>query len=163
MLSNFERFETLTRSVTTTSDKIRVLGREGVRTAVIAKYLNIRHQHARNVLVAAGLYRDGRDSTHAAQPSVQPGAEEQDQCAWLEISADGTVKLPPQLLKASGLSLGDRAHVRLSADSLEILSKQAALKRAQAMVRKYVPEGASLVDDLIAERRREAQMEAEGR
>jgi len=34
--------------------------------------------------------------------------------------------------------------------------------RAQALVRQYVPEGRSLSDELIAERRREAQRESEG-
>jgi deoxyribodipyrimidine photolyase len=33
------------------------------------------------------------------------------------------------------------------------------IKRAQALVRRYIPEGRSLADELIAERRAEAQQE----
>jgi vacuolar-type H+-ATPase subunit H len=33
------------------------------------------------------------------------------------------------------------------------------VERARAIVRKYVPEGVSLVDELIADRRREAEEE----
>ena len=40
-----------------------------------------------------------------------------------------------------------------------LISPRLAIKRAQALVRAYVPEGVSLVDDLIAERRREAALE----
>ena len=36
------------------------------------------------------------------------------------------------------------------------LSAAERISRAQAIVRKYVPEGVSLVDELIADRRREA-------
>jgi hypothetical protein len=35
----------------------------------------------------------------------------------------------------------------------------AAIRRAQAMMRQYAPEGASVVDELIAERRAEAAKE----
>ena len=49
----------LTKGLATKSDKIRELGRCGVPTAEIARYLGIRYQHARNVLVAAGLHAPG--------------------------------------------------------------------------------------------------------
>jgi hypothetical protein len=44
----------------------------------------------------------------------------------------------------------------MSEDGIEILSRRAALKRAHSIARQFVPEGVSLVDELIAERRREA-------
>ena len=40
-----------------------------------------------------------------------------------------------------------------------VFSRREQLRRAQALVRKYVPENVSLVDELIAERRAEAARE----
>lgn len=37
--------------------------------------------------------------------------------------------------------------------------RQSAIAKIQAMVRRYVPEGKSLVDELIADRRAEAERE----
>jgi hypothetical protein len=42
-------------------------------------------------------------------------------------------------------------------DGFHLLTIPAAVRKAQAMVRRFVPEGVSLVDELIAERRREAE------
>lgn len=42
----------LTSGLTTKSEKIRVLADHGVPRSDIARYLNIRYQHVRNVLVA---------------------------------------------------------------------------------------------------------------
>jgi len=49
--------ERVTAGLTTKSDKIRALSRHGVPTAEIARLLGIRYQHARNVLVEAGLHK----------------------------------------------------------------------------------------------------------
>ncbi len=43
---------------------------------------------------------------------------------------------------------------------MRVLSRTAALRELQAQVRRYVPEGVSLVDELLAERRAEAAEEA---
>jgi hypothetical protein len=40
-----------------------------------------------------------------------------------------------------------------------VLTSREAIKRAQAVVRSYVPEGTSLSDELIADRRKEAKLE----
>jgi hypothetical protein len=50
--------------------------------------------------------------------------------------------------------------IELKGEELRLRSRQAAIKRVQAMVRKYLPdEGRSLADELIAERREEAARE----
>ena len=61
-----------------------------------------------------------------------------------------------------GLKGGAVVTIRMDEDGLHIQSRAQAIKRAQAIVRKYVPEGVSLVDELIAERRREAKREQAG-
>jgi hypothetical protein len=48
----------------------------------------------------------------------------------------------------------------LPAQVLEVeMAGQSAIAKIQAMVRRYVPEGKSLVDELIADRRAEAERE----
>jgi hypothetical protein len=46
----------------------------------------------------------------------------------------------------------------LEADEVES-ARQSAITKIQAMVRRYVPEGKTLVDELIADRRAEAERE----
>ena len=43
--------------------------------------------------------------------------------------------------------------------SLVLETREQGLRRARALVRKYIPEGVSLSDELIAERRLEAECE----
>ncbi len=47
----------------------------------------------------------------------------------------------------------------LEGEEVHLFTPRQAIKRAQDMVRRYVPEGVSLVDELIAERRAEAARE----
>jgi hypothetical protein len=145
----------LTQGLSTKSDKIRSLGRAGVPTSDIARFLDIRYQHARNVLKDAGLL-GGQESP--ADVEAEPGKQR----VWLEISADGSVKVPAPLLSAAGLKPGGRAFARLNGSSIEFRSKQAALDLARETVRKHVAPGVSLVDELLADRRAEALREEEG-
>jgi hypothetical protein len=152
-----ENYESWMKGLTTKSDKIRVLARHGVATADIARYLDIRYQHARNVLLRCGL--------HAPQSAVERSKEALPataaEHAWVDLSNDGSLRIPSELLNAAGLELGSSVHVRVGKDCLEVMSDAAALKRAQQIVSAYVPPGVSLVDELIAERRLESRREAE--
>ena len=49
--------------------------------------------------------------------------------------------------------------LKLDGDSLRIYSRAQAIRLAQKIVRKHVPEGLSLVDELLQERRQEAANE----
>ena len=49
--------------------------------------------------------------------------------------------------------------IELTNGELRLRSFDAALKRVQEIVRRYVPEGVSLADELIRERREEAARE----
>ena len=46
---------------------------------------------------------------------------------------------------------------------LVVETREQGLRRARALLRKYIPEGVNLSDELIADRRAEAKREAEGR
>jgi hypothetical protein len=146
-------FEKVTAGLKTKSDKIRALSRHGVPTADIARYLDIRYQHARNVLRAAGL--------HKARDAASPAATPTRSLAWVELGSDGSLTIPAGLLAKAELT-PEKVQVRLTDDGLEILSQKAALARAQAIVARHVPPGVSLVDEFIAERRREAAREDRG-
>ena len=50
---------------------------------------------------------------------------------------------------------------RLEGGEIKLLTPKAAMLRAQALVRQFVPDDVSLVDELIADRRREAAREME--
>jgi hypothetical protein len=152
-------FQTLTEGLSTKSEKIRALGRAGASTGDIARYLGIRYQHARNVLADAGLLGE-RLKAEAADAEASRRVDPEADHLWARLAADGTLTVPARFLARAGLAKGQLAHVRLTDDGVEILSQAAALRRAQQIVRKYVPEGVSLADELIAERRAEAERES---
>jgi hypothetical protein len=144
-------FDRLTAGLATKSEKMRVLARNGARTADIARYLGVRYQHARNVLKEAGLHKVAEAGVSSEPAARQP-------YAWVELGADGSLRIPAELLVAADIHPG-LVHVRLSDDGLELFSRQAALVRLQALAAPYKRPGVSEVDEFIAERRREAERE----
>ena len=72
---------------------------------------------------------------------------------------NGRVVIPAQFRKALGILEGDTLMMTLDDGMIRILTPQKAIQRVQEMVRRYVPEGVSLADELIAERRAEAARE----
>lgn len=79
--------------------------------------------------------------------------------ARLRINENGRVVIPASFRKALGIKPGDEIILQLDEDELRITTLKRRIERAQRMVRKYIRPGRSLVDELIAERRREAQNE----
>jgi AbrB family looped-hinge helix DNA binding protein len=79
--------------------------------------------------------------------------------AQLRIGDGGRVVIPAEMRAALGVKPGDTLIARVVGGELSLMSQKAAVRRAQDMVRRVVPEGVSLVDALIAERRAEAARE----
>jgi AbrB family looped-hinge helix DNA binding protein len=77
----------------------------------------------------------------------------------VKIAPGGRVVLPAEFREALGVSVGDSVVIELKDGELRLRSLDAAIKRVQETVRKYVPEGVSLADELIRERREEAARE----
>lgn len=77
----------------------------------------------------------------------------------MKVSEGGRVVIPAEIRKALNLKDGDTVLWELVDGEARITTKRERLRRAQALVRQYVPDGVSLVDELIAERRREAGRE----
>jgi antitoxin component of MazEF toxin-antitoxin module len=74
------------------------------------------------------------------------------------IEPDGKIQLPPQVLEQLDFEAGNDVEMEVEKKSLRVsLSKAERLKRAQSRVGKYVPENISLADELIEDRRREAE------
>ena len=77
----------------------------------------------------------------------------------VRIAPGGRVVIPAEFRKALGVGVGDDMVIELNGDELRLRSFDAALKGVQEIVRKYVPEGVSLADELVRERREEAARE----
>jgi hypothetical protein len=140
------------RELPTTAAKIRALAARGESRADIARALGIRYQHVRNVLMRDEEKTKSLEGTNAAE-AVLPGK--------IPVAPDGTVVLPAIATKALGLKGGDVLFVRIQDGEIHLLTKTAVARRVQALVREFVPEGVSLVDELIADRRREVEAEAQ--
>lgn len=71
----------------------------------------------------------------------------------------GKLVVPAAMRRALGLKTGDTVIVGIEDGELRVRSYQRSLEMAQALVRKYIPANVSLVDELIADRRAEAERE----
>jgi len=77
-----------------------------------------------------------------------------------KMTEGGRIVIPAEIRKKLGFEIGETFSLEIDEDdSLRISSRSQALRRAQQLFRKYVPEGVSVVDEFIAERRREADNE----
>jgi len=76
-----------------------------------------------------------------------------------KIADGGRVVIPVEYRRALGLEIGDEVILRVEDGELRIMTRAEGVKRAQRNVRKYVKGKRSLVDELIADRRVEAESE----
>lgn len=76
-----------------------------------------------------------------------------------KIGEGGRIVIPAEFRQQLGLCVGDTVTVQVVDGELRVFTLDHAIERAQRWVRTFVPEGASLVDELLAERRAEATRE----
>ena len=67
--------------------------------------------------------------------------------------------IPAAMRKLIGVSEGDELILRYRDGRLEIMTVRQAVQEAQNLVSRFVPEDRRLVDELLAERRAEAERE----
>ena len=79
--------------------------------------------------------------------------------ARTRIGEKGRVVIPAAIRKALGMDVGDVIDMRMENGELCISTRESRLRRAQEWVRRVVPPGVSLADDLSAERREAAKHE----
>jgi AbrB family looped-hinge helix DNA binding protein len=74
----------------------------------------------------------------------------------MRVNENGRVVIPAAFRKRLGIRAGDEVELRIEEDELRISTLRRNIQRAQRLVRKHVKRGASLVNELIAERRQAA-------
>ena len=75
------------------------------------------------------------------------------------LVSGGRIQVPADVRRELGLADGDAVTMRVSGGALQIRPVKGALARVQARIRRFVPQGVSLADELIAERRIASQSE----
>jgi AbrB family looped-hinge helix DNA binding protein len=73
------------------------------------------------------------------------------------IDANGRIVLPAPVRHRLGVSPGDEVVLRVEPDGVRVTTVAAAVREAQAMVRRHAGRRGSLVDDLLKWRRAEAR------
>ncbi len=73
----------------------------------------------------------------------------------MKMSEGGRVVIPIEIRQAMNLKEGDTVLWELRDGKAQLTTRMAQLHEAQAMVRRFVPAGMSLADELITERRAE--------
>jgi AbrB family looped-hinge helix DNA binding protein len=73
-----------------------------------------------------------------------------------KLDSAGRLLVPAELRESLGLRPGSTVVLRVEGDGLHIVSQYRLMEEAQAYFRQFIPEGVSLAEELIAERRREA-------
>jgi AbrB family looped-hinge helix DNA binding protein len=79
--------------------------------------------------------------------------------SWTRVDKHGRIVIPAQIREAVGLPPGTKVRLWVEDGELRLMSLDASIKRVQAMVAKYTKGRTGLVDEFIAERRREAERE----
>jgi AbrB family looped-hinge helix DNA binding protein len=75
------------------------------------------------------------------------------------MAANGRLVIPANVRSELGMQDGGNFLVHVQNEQICLEPLRAAVARAQAIVRRYVPETASLVGDLTEDRRRAAEIE----
>ncbi len=76
-----------------------------------------------------------------------------------KVTQGGRIVIPAEMRKQLGIEIGEDVNLSFEDDSVKISTKKIALKRIQDAVKLFVPQDVSIVDELIADRRKEAENE----
>ena len=76
-----------------------------------------------------------------------------------KLGKGGGIFIPTGYRRELGLEPGDEIILHLDEEGLRLYTPAQTVARAQALVRRYVSEERSLSEELISERREEAELE----
>ena len=76
-----------------------------------------------------------------------------------KLGKGGRVIVPVEYRRELGVEPGDEIILHLDEEGLRLYTPAQAVARAQALVRRYVPEERSLSEELVSERRGESARE----
>ena len=79
--------------------------------------------------------------------------------ARTRLGEKGRIVIPAAMRKALGIAKGATVDLRVEDHELRISTRESRLQRAQEDLRRYIPEGVLLSDELSAERREAAKHE----
>jgi AbrB family looped-hinge helix DNA binding protein len=82
-----------------------------------------------------------------------------DQVIRGKVSESGRVVLPAELRKEFGIKDGEEVLFSRTEHGIQITTLDQAIRHAQELVRRYIPEGVSLVDELRKDRQRDMTFE----
>lgn len=77
----------------------------------------------------------------------------------VKIVEGGKLVIPASMRRELGISAGDTVMVDIEHGELRVRSVSKALERARSILRRHIPEGVNLSDELISDRRAEAERE----
>ncbi len=135
----------------TKSAKIRALGGAGYARGDIARFLDIRYQHVRNVLVRAQEKEERAERNEAA---ASPPSQ-----VWAQVGSDGRVVIPAAYRELLGIEGSGHVFMLLEGDEVRLMGRDGALRRAQELVAPYLKDESMSTDAFLADRRREARRE----
>ena len=74
----------------------------------------------------------------------------------IRVSTRGRITIPADVRERLGMPAGGEIILTVEGDHATIMGLNAARRRAQEMVRKYIKPGTSLSEELMAERKKES-------
>lgn len=77
----------------------------------------------------------------------------------VRVIGGGKLVIPASFRRELGIDVGDTVVVEMADGELHIRSLSASVRRAQGIIREFVPEGIGLVDQLLEDRRKQAGSE----
>jgi AbrB family looped-hinge helix DNA binding protein len=77
----------------------------------------------------------------------------------VRLNDNGRIVIPAAIREALGILPGEELVLRVEGDELRITTMRHRIERARQLVRRHVKPGRSLVDELLAERRKAARRE----
>lgn len=124
------------------SAKIRALDRNGVTKSAIAAFLGIKYQFVYNVLA--------RDvPKFETTPPASGRAASGGAVLQLRVEAEGRVTLPAEFIEAESLRQGDTLFCRRDAEGITIMSRAAAIKSLETLLKERLPDQAGLIEALL--------------
>ena len=77
----------------------------------------------------------------------------------VKVEKSGRILIPAALRRKFGLKEGTEMILRVDEDGIQMGTREQALNRVRKRLRRYIPEGTCLSEELIQERRAEAERE----
>ena len=76
-----------------------------------------------------------------------------------KVTQGGRIVIPAEMRKRLGIKVGESVNLEENGTSMTISSSLSALRRLQDSLAGTLPEGKSIVDELLEDRRKEAENE----